>query len=218
MCNLYSITKGQQAIRQLFEIQRDLAGNLQPMPGVYPDGLAPVVRLGDDGSRELVMMRWGFPPPPNLGRAPVTNVRNAQSPYWRGWLKPQHRCLVLANSFCEWEQTAPKKTPTWFALDETRPLFAFAGIWRPWTGTRGTKAAPAEGEHKLFSFLTTSPNAVVDPIHPKSMPAILTTAREWTIWLTAQTPEALTLQRPLPDDAIRIVMRGRGEDVAAAQA
>jgi len=23
----------------------------------------------------------------------------------------------------------------------SRPAFAFAGIWRPWTGTRGTKPA-----------------------------------------------------------------------------
>jgi hypothetical protein len=26
---------------------------------------------------------------------------------------------------------------------------AFAGIWRPWTGVRGTKAEPVEGEHLL---------------------------------------------------------------------
>jgi putative SOS response-associated peptidase YedK len=112
MCNLNSVTKGQEAIRRLFEIQRDMTGNLALLPGVYPDSMAPVVRLGEDGARELVMMRWGFPCPPNFGGAHVTNVRNAQSPYWRGWLKPPYRCLVLATSFCEWEQTTPKKTPT----------------------------------------------------------------------------------------------------------
>ena len=32
------------------------------------------------------------------------------------------------TSFCEWAPTKPKKTPTWFALDDDRPLFAFAGI------------------------------------------------------------------------------------------
>src|ERR1700730_2731092 len=68
-----------------------------------------------NGERELTMMRWGFPPPPNLGNAPVTNVRNLKSPYWRGWLKALWRCLVPATSFCEW--TAPKVTH-WFALDE----------------------------------------------------------------------------------------------------
>jgi putative SOS response-associated peptidase YedK len=36
-------------------------------------------------------------------------------------------------------------------------LFGFAGIWREWEGTRGTKTDPATGTHLLFSFLTTSP-------------------------------------------------------------
>src|SRR5699024_1750486 len=130
------------------------------LPGIFPDQLAPIVRNGRDGVRELTMMRWGFPPPPNLGTRPVTNVRNAQSPYWRGWLKADYRCVVLASSFCEYTDSQPK-VPHWFALDETRPIFGFAGIWRPWTGIRGTKAAPVEGEHRLFSFLTTEANEVV---------------------------------------------------------
>lgn len=141
----------------------------------------------------------------------MTNVRNAQSLYWRGWLKAPYLCLVLATSFCEWEQTTPKKTLTWFALDESRPLFAFAGIWRPWTGVRGTKAASVEGEHKLFSFVTTEANAAVQPIHPKAMPAILTEPTEWDAWLRADPAEALRLQRPLADYALRIVMRGQKE-------
>jgi len=80
---------------------------------------------------------------------------------------------VPATSFCEYTDSRPK-VPHWFALDETRPVFAFAGIWRPWTGTRGTKAAPAEGEHLLFSFLTTDSNELVKPVHAKAMPVLLT--------------------------------------------
>ena len=37
MCNLYSVTKGQQAIRELANPMRDTTGNLPPMPGVFPD-------------------------------------------------------------------------------------------------------------------------------------------------------------------------------------
>ena len=118
------------------------------MPGVFPDAMAPVVRTARDGERELTMMRWGFPPPPNLGTVPVTNVRNLKSSYWRGWLKAEWRCLVPATSFCEWTDTRPKITH-WFALDESRPLFAFAGIWRLWTGERKGET----GEHQLFAFL-----------------------------------------------------------------
>ena len=43
-----------------------------------------------------------------------------------------------------------------------------------WHGKRGRKANPVEGEHQLFGFLTTDPNAEVAPVHPKATPAILT--------------------------------------------
>ena len=94
------------------------------------------------------------------------------------------------------------------ALGEDRPLFAFAGLWRPWTGTRGTKADPVEGEHQLFAFLTCAPNAVVAPIHPKAMPVILTTPAECEAWLTVSAEEALRLQRPLADGLLARVAKG----------
>jgi putative SOS response-associated peptidase YedK len=118
MCNLYSITRGQEAMRRLFRVTRDLTGNLPALPAVYPDTMAPVVRVTRDGERELTMMRWGFPPPPNRGTLPVTNMRNVTSPYWRGWLKTEWRCIVPATSFCEWSGSRPK-VPHWFALDES---------------------------------------------------------------------------------------------------
>jgi putative SOS response-associated peptidase YedK len=64
MCNLYSITRSQEAMRRLFRIKRDLTGNLPSLPAVLPDTMAPVVRTARDGERELTLMRWGFPPPP----------------------------------------------------------------------------------------------------------------------------------------------------------
>jgi hypothetical protein len=62
----------------------------------------------------------------------------------------------------------------WFALNATRPLACFAGIWTTWTSVRKVK----EGEtiNDIFAFLTTEPNAEVGAIHPKAMPVILTTS------------------------------------------
>src|SRR3984893_4113671 len=115
------------------------------MPGVYPDYPAPVVRNAG-AERELAMMRWGMPPPPKLSSPPVTNIRNTSSPHWRASLKPESRCLVPANSFAEF---APERNPetgkkdiVWFALNEGRALFAFAGIWTEYRGDRGTKSKP----------------------------------------------------------------------------
>jgi putative SOS response-associated peptidase YedK len=44
--------------------------NLAPMPGVFPDYPAPVVRNAG-AERELVLMRWGMPPPQRTGGPPV---------------------------------------------------------------------------------------------------------------------------------------------------
>jgi putative SOS response-associated peptidase YedK len=70
MCNLYSVTRSQEAIRRAFRVMRDLTGNLPSLPAVFPDTLAPVVRTARDGERELTMMRWetfGFDLPRTRG-------------------------------------------------------------------------------------------------------------------------------------------------------
>lgn len=96
--NVQSIFDHHQSSRDHGAVPRgqSLVGNV-PMPGVFPDYPAPVVRNAG-GERELTMMRWGMPPPPRAGGAPVTNIRNTSSPHWRVWLKPENRCLVPATA------------------------------------------------------------------------------------------------------------------------
>lgn len=53
MCNLYSVYTTQQVMRRAFEIARDSAGNVPPLPAVFPDQMTPVVRIVQ-GERELI--------------------------------------------------------------------------------------------------------------------------------------------------------------------
>jgi len=193
----------------------DHTGNLPPFPGIFPDYAAPIVRNQPAG-RELMMARWGMPSPAFAlkGRncdPGVTNIRNTASPHWRRWLAQEHRCVVPFTSFSE-NQHLPDgtKPPVWFALDETRPLACFAGIVTRWTSVR--KVKEGETTNDVFGFLTTEPNREVGAIHPKAMPVILRTKDEIDLWMNAPTPEALKLQRPLPDGALTIVALGQKQD------
>ena len=128
MCNLYSMTKGQAAIDALFAVTRDSVGILPPMPGIFPDYPAPIVRNAD-GGRELTTARWGMPTSSQVLfvaakkravklqakdkqvdfkellrmelESGTTNIRNTASKHWKRWLGPENRCVVPMSSFSE---------------------------------------------------------------------------------------------------------------------
>lgn len=215
MCNP-SMTKGQQANRELAGATCDTTGNLPMLAGISPDYAAPTVGTGPGGVRELVMAHGGIPGPAFAlqGRkvdGGVTNVCNTASPHWQRWMVPAVHCLVPFTSFSEPGLNAEGKLePVWFALDENRPFAFFARVW---TGGISTPNV-AEGEVScdLFAFLKTEPDAEVGAVHPRAMPVGLTEAQDVETWLAAPWPETRRLQRPLKDGVLRIVARGANLD------
>ena len=83
MCNLYSMTKGQAAIRALFDVTRDSVGNLPPMPGIFPDYPAPIVRNTDSKHWK----RWLGPG--NRCIVPMSSFSEFNRNRWRHLVRPR---------------------------------------------------------------------------------------------------------------------------------
>lgn len=210
MCTLYTLRLSAWEVRNLMQHYKLVGREWEEVIGArndaqefYPNYEAPVA-IVRDGQRTVETMRWGFPPPPGVGsKAPVVNVRNTASAYWRPSIANKaQRCIVPATAFAEPDRNTSKPVVIrWFRRTGGEPFF-FAGLWREWEGDRGTKAKPNVGRHKLYSFLTTAPNRIVEPIHNKAMPVLLLTPADVERWLEGTAEEALGLQKPSPDDAI----------------
>jgi putative SOS response-associated peptidase YedK len=85
-----------------------------------------------DGTREVVMARWGLIPfwMKEKPKVPHINARAEtvdKQPLFRRAFA-QRRCLILATGFYEWQKREDGKQPYRFHRKDLEP-FAFAGIW-----------------------------------------------------------------------------------------
>lgn len=205
ICNLYSVHATRDELHSYFQTHLDWQREIAMEKDYVAPGKPGLVVREEAGHRVVDTMLWGSP---YQGRS-VTNVRNYKSSLWRSALQePTRRCLVPATRFQEWSQAPDpdtgKKRPYFFHVP-SRPIFAFAGIWRP--------ADPAP----FFSFLTCGYSDSDDPeeekaaaaahkvgrIHPKATPVILH-EEDYNRWLHAPLDEVLTLACAFPSQLLAI--------------
>jgi putative SOS response-associated peptidase YedK len=198
MCNRYRVSAKQLELAQKYGIDpATLFPDPEPLPPpeLFPKRHGWTVRK-QDGTLALDVMKWGIPRhmrgksgQPTISY--VTNVRNLDSPFWRSTLaNPHYRCLVPVSQFCEWSGAKGAKQEHWFSVP-SRPIFSFAGIWRP----------TAEGN--CYAFLTCEANPLVAPIHPKAMPVMLQ-PDDYDRWLDAEASEACALASPFPSQLMTV--------------
>lgn len=202
MCNLYRMRASRDEVATTFRADPIWGDALDKLEKDYtsPGREGWIVRAAAR-QRVLDKQKWGWPNP--RGGAPVVNVRNYESPFWRSALKtPDRRCLVPFTQFQEWsvapDPATGKKKPYWFSLP-SRPIGAFAGIWRP------------SDNGPIYSFLTcgygdeqdAATNHIVGAIHPKAIPVILHD-EDFDTWLHAPVDEALGLACAFPSQLMAV--------------
>ena len=195
MCGRFSLNAAEAELRRLFGYDGPPL-NLMPRYNIAPTQTVPVVAVGREGNRVLVMMRWGLIPSwakDLTGGAKLINARAegiAEKPAFRDAFA-KRRCFVPADGFYEWrELPGGRKQPYRIRRPDGAP-FAFAGLWEQWRGP--------EGRVLSFTIVTTEANDRLRPIHGR-MPVVLA-PEDFATWLDAATPAqaALALLRPCPD-------------------
>jgi putative SOS response-associated peptidase YedK len=106
----------------------------------------------------------------------------------------ERRCVVPADGFFEWTGPKESRQPIWFHRSDGG-LILFAGLYDSW------RPSPTEKE-RTFTILTTTPNALLGPIHNR-MPVILEqdAIDDWLY--VRQSPDSLMeLLRPAREDLL----------------
>lgn len=211
MCNLFSQSRDRATLMMRFGLKDNRTAWFEPKAAIFPGNEAPVIRLGEDGERELVCMHWGFVRRPR-GKAPArsTNVRDdtiRSNMFWVPSFR-ERRCLVPFSSYCEPLGERPADW-VWHSLikdTDARPLGAFAGIWRTYTGP--VKNDGEEVTQNVFAFMTTGSNGSETAEAHGRMPVLLDREEQFQTWLRGTVDEAFALAKPYPADGVRVVQRG----------
>ena len=132
MCGRYALTKT-ELLEEFFEFS--FTGNqILPRFNVAPTTQIPVIRLREDGQRELIDVRWGLVPSWSRPGDQLPLLINARAetlsskPAFRDAFQ-RRRCIVPASGYYEWQKLpGGAKQPFYITRRDGLPI-AFAGLW-----------------------------------------------------------------------------------------
>jgi putative SOS response-associated peptidase YedK len=160
------------------------AGLPPPRYNIAPSQAVMAVRLDSGGERELVTLTWGLVPAWSKEPKTPYSTINARAetvdtkPAFRHAFR-KHRCVIPADGYYEWQQTASGKQP-WYLTASDEEGFAFAGLWERW------QAKDAGPDIESCTIIVTGASVRLRPIHDR-MPVILP-VRDIATWLSPDTP------------------------------
>lgn len=152
---------------------------------VRPTDAVGVVRLTEDGQKEVVVCHWGFVPAgmgeAELKRYTLFNARIetlGQSRVFADAFRSQ-RCVIPLSAFYEWPTVEGKKQKTRMSRPDGLPLLV-AGLWNRTTGPLGVVES--------CTVVTRPPTPDVQGVHDR-MPALMLSG-ELEAWLHGTTEQA----------------------------
>ena len=192
MCGRYRRRSDKQRIAEAFAVH-DCLDELQhePEEDIAPGSIQPVVRLNDEGERQLEFMRWGFKK--EDGRL-LFNARSEGIETANFWKKAfnERRCIIPADSFFEWRKVQTGKKPKYeFTIRQGQP-FGMAGLWSRW------KNPKTDLWEATFAIMTVDANETMAAVHDRQ-PAILN-PREYRQYLEEADRPPVHLLRILPSE------------------
>jgi putative SOS response-associated peptidase YedK len=180
MCNAYEqqVTHAQyrDAIEALELAGPADASALETSGEVRIGDMGPVLRAAGNGV-ELVLMRFGWPPP-RAKAGPVFNFKSDKRNF-----ADSRRCVIVLSDFFEFTGTKYPKAKHRFSLKGS-PIMGIAGLW-----------SEDESGALSFTMLTTSPGPDIEPYHDRQVCVL--DPRDWAHWLFLTKPQE-ELLAPLP--------------------
>lgn len=181
MCGRFSLVATGEDVAEHYQLPE--VPFVAPRYNIAPTQPVAAIRLDHAGQREFTFFQWGLIPSwakdPSMG-SKMINARAetaSEKPAFRAAFK-RRRCLLPATGYYEWQQTNGRKQPM-YIHEAGGGILSLAGLWEIWQSADG-------GLLETCTILTTTPNALMEPIHNR-MPVIVD-ALDYGMWLDLETP------------------------------